>query len=147
MKNKKIKSGIYKKGDISVEDLLFSLKNNPQSKEIGAIAIYNGIVRGTSKSGEEVSGLVIESYVEKCNEILTKISEDLKRKDGIIDVIICHFVGDFEIGEDLVYVGISSGHRKEMFLAFKEAIERYKTEGLLWKKEKLVNGKEYWTEK
>ena len=132
---------------MSVEDLIFSLKNHPKSSEIGAISIYNGVVRGTSNTGEKVSGLLIESYVEKCNEILTNISEDLKKNAGIIDVIICHFIGDFEVGEDLVYVGIASGHRKEMFPVFKEAIERYKTEGLLWKKEKLVNGKEYWTEK
>ena len=147
MANKIIKSGIFKKGEISVEDLVFSLKNNPESKKIGAISIYNGVVRGTSKTGEEVSGILIESYVEKCNEILTNISEDLKKKEGIIDVIICHFIGEFEIGEDLVYVGVSSGHRKEMIPVFKEAIERYKNEGLLWKKEKLVNGKEYWTQK
>ncbi|NHI94271.1 MAG: hypothetical protein EAX96_17400 [Candidatus Lokiarchaeota archaeon] len=147
MTNKIIKSGIYKKGEISVEDLVYSLKKNPDSEKIGAIAIYNGVVRGISNSGEEVSGIIIESYVEKCNEILVNISKELKEREGIIDIIICHFIGDFVVGEDLVYVGISSGHRKELFPIFKEAIERYKTEGILWKKEKLVNGKEYWIEK
>ena len=144
---KTIKSGIFKKGEISVEDIIYSLKKNPENHKIGAIAIYNGIVRGTSKTGKKVSGLTIESYIEKSNEILNKISHDLRDIDGIIDVIICHFIGDFKVGEDLVYVGISSGHRKELFPVFKEAIERYKAEGFLWKKEKYIDGKEHWVEK
>jgi len=138
---------VYKKGEISINDLIYTLKQIPEKNKTGAIAIYNGVVRGTTASNELISELIIESHVEKSNEILQNISHDLEKKEGINKVLICHFIGEFEVGEDLVYVGIASGHRKELFPIYKEAIERYKTEGLFWKKEKTTEGKEYWIEK
>ena len=147
MKKKIISSGVYEKGEISINDLIYTLKQIPEKDKTGAIAIYNGVVRGATSSNERVSELIIESHVEKSNEILLKISSDLEENEGINKVIICHFIGNFEVGEDLVYVGIASGHRKELFPIYKEAIERYKTEGLFWKKEKTKDGKEHWIEK
>ncbi len=137
-------SGVYKKGEVTINDLIYSLKEIPEKNKTGAIAIYNGVVRGITKSKELVSELIIESHVEKSNEILRNISKDLEKTEGINKVIICHFIGTFDVGEDLVFVGIASGHRKELFPVYKEAIERYKTEGLFWKKEKTDNGNEYW---
>ena len=95
---------------------------------------------------EELKNLVDKS-LNIGKAILQNISNDLEKNKGINKVIICHFIGKFEVGEDLVYVGIASGHRKELFPIYKEAIERYKTEGLFWKKEKTKDGKEHWIEK
>jgi len=138
---------VYTKGEISINDLIYTLKQIPEKNKTGAIAIYNGVVRGFTASNDHVSELIIESHVEKSNEILQNISADLEKTEGINKVIICHFIGKFEVGEDLVYVGIASGHRKELFPIYKQAIERYKTEGLFWKKEKTQDGKEHWIEK
>ena len=76
------------------------------------------------------------------------ICEDLKKHDGIIDVQIHHFLGEFKVGEDLVYVVVAGTHRKNVFHVLTEAVERYKKEAPIFKKEYVItkNGekKGYW---
>jgi len=57
-----------------------------------------GVVRGKTKTGEKVEKLEIEAYEEKANEVLKSISEDLKKHEGIVDVQIHHFLGEFKVG-------------------------------------------------
>ena len=108
MKGQLITSGVYKKGEVSINDLIYTLKQIPDSAKTGAIAIYNGVVRGITTSDEQVSELIIESHVQKSNEILQTISSDLENKEGINKVIICHFIGTFEVGEDFGSLPFSS---------------------------------------
>ncbi len=80
---------------------------------------------------------------------MEKICKDLKKtKKGIIDVQIHHFTGEFEIGEDLVYVLVAGGHRENVFPVLQEAVERYKKEAPIFKKEtirgKKGKAKAYW---
>lgn len=50
-------------------------------------------------------------------------------------MILHHKTGVIKAGEDIVYIVITSGHRKELFPALSEAIERIKAEAPIWKKE------------
>jgi molybdopterin synthase catalytic subunit len=65
-----------------------------------------------------------------------------------VDVQIHHFVGEFNVGEDLVYVLIAGSHRDDVFPALREAVERYKKEAPIFKKEYVVTKdgaeKAYW---
>ena len=92
--------------------------------------------------------LTLEAYEEKANEVLEKICSDLTKKSGIIDVQIHHLLGEFNVGEDLVYVSVAGSHRTDVFPILQEAVERYKSEAPLFKKERVlnVNGStsEYW---
>ena len=36
--------------------------------------------------------------------------------------------GEFNVGEDLVYVSVAGSHRTDVFPALREAVERYKSE-------------------
>jgi molybdopterin synthase catalytic subunit len=57
-------------------------------------------------------------------------------------------LGDFEVGEDLVYVSVAGSHRSDVFSVLREAVERYKSEVPVFKKERIVDAKgepaEYW---
>jgi molybdopterin synthase catalytic subunit len=122
----------------------------PDFAKAGAIALFIGVVRGHSAKGEKVENLKLEAYEEKADEVLTKISNDLKKKPGIVDVQIHHLLGEFDVGEDLVYVLVAGSHRQQVFPVLEEAVERYKQEAPIFKKESITTKKgkkeAYWTE-
>jgi molybdopterin synthase catalytic subunit len=47
-------------------------------------------------------------------------------------------LGDFAVGEDVVYVLVAGSHRKQVFAVLEEAVERYKTEAPIFKKEYVL---------
>ncbi|MGB9713353.1 MAG: molybdenum cofactor biosynthesis protein MoaE [Candidatus Bathyarchaeales archaeon] len=145
-------AGVHEKGKFSLMNALNEIKARSDFRKVGAITIFVGVVRGETLKGERVQKLTLEAYEEKANEVLTKICDDLKRKPGIVDVQIHHFLGEFSIGEDLVYVLVAGEHRKNIFPTLEEAVERYKKEAPIFKKEEIITSKgekaAYWvTEK
>ena len=139
---------LHKKGEYSLTDLLQDLKRSPDICKAGAIALFIGVVRGFSSDGSKVKGLVMEAYEEAANRILREIRRDLMSREGIVDVQIHHLLGEFNVGEDLVYVAVAGGHRDQVFPVLREAVERYKREATIFKKEITIDslGKEksYW---
>ena len=140
----KIKSGIYLKGEIDLEGIIDSMKKNSNIKKVGSIHTFTGIVRSTSKYGKPVVSMKIDAFDELANENIKKICEKLKRKEGIIDIKIVHLKGQFELTEDLVYVVVASAHRQEGFEAIREAVDMYKKEIAVWKKEDYFDGTSEW---
>lgn len=128
--------------------LIRNIKHQENFCKAGAVAIFIGVVRGETVNGEKVKKLEIEAYEEKADEVLSSICEDLKSREGIVDVQIHHFQGEFNVGEDLVYVIVAGSHRENVFSTLQEAIERYKHEAPLFKKEVVLSGedgeKAYW---
>jgi len=57
-------------------------------------------------------------------------------------------LGDFNVGDDLVYVSVSGSHRTQIFPVLQEAVERYKHEAPVFKKEQTISQigtkNEYW---
>ena len=139
-----IKSGIYEKDEISLSNILFSLKNHPKIKETGSILTFTGIVRNTSKDGKLIRKLEIDAYEELANRSINKICKEIKEIPGIVDIIIIHFKGVFDIKDELVHVIVSSSHREEGFRALRLAVENYKKEIAVWKKEVFLDGSSEW---
>jgi len=141
-------AGVHAKGSLTLSDVIESVKKHSDYRKVGAMALFIGVVRSETRTGESVSRLELEAYDEKSNEVLEKICQDLKRKKGIVDVQIHHFTGEFDLGEDLVYVLVAGGHRENVFPALKEAVERYKKEAPIFKKEHITDKrgkrKSYW---
>jgi len=145
-------AGVHKKGTFTLDDLMKSVKNTPDFHKAGAIAIFIGVVRGETEKHEKVQKLHLEAYEEKADQVLAGICQDLKTRPGIVDVQIHHMLGEFKVEETLVYVSVASSHREQLFPVLEEAVERYKKEAPIFKKEqiKLAKGKThaYWkTEK
>lgn len=142
-------AGVHEKGKFSLINILNDIKTKENFRKAGAITIFIGVVRGETLNGEKVQKLTLEAYEEKANETLTKICNDLKKKKGIVDVQIHHLLGEFEVGEDLVYVLVAGEHRKNIFPVLEEAVERYKREAPIFKKEEIITHKgekkAYWT--
>ena len=142
------KAGVHEKGTLSLTDLVNNVKKQPGFEKAGAMATFVGVVRGTSVRGK-VQKLELQSYEEKADEVLTQVCNELKKRPGIVDVQIHHLVGKFKVGEDLVYVLVAGAHRQQVFPVLEEAVERYKKEAPIFKKELVATGKgekkSYWT--
>lgn len=139
---------IHEKGTLSIGELIERVKGSPNFQKGGAIAVFIGVVRGENPMGEKVRKLEIEAYNEGADEVLSKICQDLKSRRGIVDVQIHHFVGEFGVGEDLVYVVVAGSRREDVFPVLREAVERYKEEAPIFKKEYVATKeggeKAYW---
>lgn len=138
------KSGIYNKGEIDLEKIIKLIKANPNMKKAGSIHTFTGIVRDTSINGKRVISMKIDAYDELANKSITKICEKLKQENGIIDIKLVHLKGDFDLSEDLVYVAVASAHRKEGFEVISKAVEMYKKEIAVWKREDFSDGSSEW---
>lgn len=141
-------AGVHKKGTFALDDLMNSVRETPDFHQAGAVAIFIGVVRGETDKNEKVQSLHLEAYEEKADQVLAGICQDLKTKPGIIDVQIHHMLGEFRVGEDLVYVSVAGSHRDRLFQVLEEAVQRYKKEAPIFKKEqiKLAKGRKraYW---
>jgi len=141
-------AGVHEKGTFSVTDVISNTKKNANFEKAGAIALFIGVARGETLQGEKVEKLKLEAYEEKANEVLENICTELSKKPGIVDVQIHHLLGEFNVGEDLVYVSVAGSHRTDVFPVLSEAVERYKSEAPVFKKERIVSaegsGTEYW---
>jgi len=148
MKHLTRKTGVHKKGTIKLTNIIQTAKANKNFHKAGAFALFIGVVRGETKNKEEVKTLELEAYREKANEVLENICNDLNKKEGIIDVQIHHLLGNFEVSEELVYVLVAGAHRNKVFPILREAVERYKKETPIFKKEYVINKegrtKSYW---
>ena len=132
---------VHEKGTFPLLDLIKNLRKEESFQKVGAIAAFIGVVRGETPKGEKVQRLEIEAYEEEANEVLAKICSDLRKKPGIVDVQIHHMIGEFSVGEDLVYVLVAGAHRRNVFSVLEEAVERYKKEAPIFKKEYITDEK------
>ena len=137
-------TGIDRKGTVSLLDVLELARRNPEAARAGAIVTFTGIVRGYTHQGQGVEKLELEAYDELAEKSLEDISSDLRARPGVVDVLIHHLVGTFSIGEDLVYVVVLADSRENAFKTAREAVERYKKETAVWKKEYLSDGTSDW---
>ena len=134
-------AGVAKKGKVSLSDMIKNVKSRKDFQKAGAIALFIGLVRGETLKGDRVQKLELEAYEEKANEVLAGICNDLKKKPGIVDVQIYHLLGEFSVGEEIVYVLVAGDHRKNVFPVLEEAVERYKKEAPIFKKEYITDDK------
>jgi molybdopterin synthase catalytic subunit len=135
--------GVHGKGEISLEEILRRVKENPELGEAGAIACFIGIVRCRGLRGGRVRRLVFEAYREEAEKGLEHIARELLERPGIMDIRIHHVTGELSVGEDIVYIVVAGAHREEVFKTLRDAVERMKREVAIWKKEITDEG-EYW---
>ncbi|MGD8566366.1 MAG: molybdenum cofactor biosynthesis protein MoaE [Candidatus Bathyarchaeota archaeon] len=140
--------GVHRKGSLSLADIIRNVKKHGVFHKAGAIVTFIGVVRGQTINGDQVKKLELEAYEEKADEVLLNICEELKNREGVIDVQIHHMLGEFEVGEEMVYVVVAGSHRRYIFPVLRETVDRYKREAPIFKKEYMVTkeGKEksYW---
>jgi len=100
----------------------------------GAVVTFSGRVRNKNL-GLNVKGLTLEHYPEMTEKTLQDILTQAKEKWNIGRVKVIHRVGTLAIGEQIVFVGVTSKHRQDAFSAAEFIMDFLKVKAPFWKKE------------
>jgi molybdopterin synthase catalytic subunit len=111
---------------------------------VGGVCCFVGRVRDTSE-GSGVSGLFLEHYPAMTARALGEIVEEAGRRWRILDATVIHRVGQLQPLDQIVFVGVASGHRGDAFAACEFIMDFLKTRAPFWKKETTPQG-ERWVE-
>lgn len=107
-----------------IDSWIKEIKNNPESDSIGMILIHNGIVRATSRNGKQIKRMRLSCNSKK----LDKIIDEIKKKEGIIEVRVWINEGELNIGDDIMKVAVAGRLRTDVFPAMEELVNRIKGE-------------------
>ena len=109
----------------------------------GGYAAFEGWVRNHNE-GLAVRHLEYEAFEALAVREGERIVSEAQERFGIEHAACVHRIGDLEIGAMAVWVGVSSRHRHEAFLACRYIIDEVKHRVPIWKKEHYVNGDSGW---
>lgn len=112
--------------------------------ETGAVATFTGLVRA---SGDQpgVTGLFLEHYPGMTEAVIQQLVNQAEARWSILAARVIHRVGYLPLQEQIVFVGVASGHRADAFAACEFIMDALKTSAPFWKKEITREG-EHWVE-
>lgn len=108
-----------------------------QGTASGAVVTFVGKVRDMNL-GDNVTGLSLEHYPGMTEKALGEICQQAEQRWPLLDVRVIHRVGDLDIGDQIVFVGVSSAHRGAAFEACEFIMDYLKTKAPFWKKERTT---------
>jgi len=117
-----------------------------KSTGFGATVSFTGTMRERAETGDGLSGLYIEHYPAMTEQALQEILDKAKQQFNLLAVVLVHRVGTIGINEPIVYVGVTSSHRKDAFSACQMIMDYLKNDAPFWKKEIHQSGKQEWVE-
>ena len=127
MKTKK-KINLFVEGPISPDFIANSIAKHQVKTGIGAHDIFLGQVRADEIDGKVVTGIEYTAYESMAIEKIREIRKDAFEKYSLSCMHIYHSLGVVPVGEICLFVFVSSAHRKEVFQALHEVVERIKKE-------------------
>ena len=117
--------------DFSVADEYAKLA---EGNEAGAVVTFIGKVRDFNQ-GDVVTGLSLEHYPGMTEKALQEIIVEARSRWSLLQTRVIHRVGDLELGDQIVFVGVTSAHRGAAFEACEFIMDYLKTKAPFWKKE------------
>ena len=131
------------KEKIAVGNLIERLLDlSEREGEVGAITTFTGRVRGKEET-RQVNELFLEHYPTMTEKKIMEIVCNASKKFSIKGCIVIHRIGKLVPGELIVFVGVTSRHRKDAFETCSYVMDFLKTEAPFWKKEKGSTGEKW----
>lgn len=124
------------RSDFNVAEEYQELANDNQD---GAVVTFVGKVRDFNE-GLNVQGLSLEHYPGMTEKVLSEIEATARNNWPLNKVTIIHRFGDLNLGDRIVFIGVTSPHRKAAFAACEFLIDFLKTKAPFWKKELTSDG-------
>ena len=126
--------------DVIDPDLLRKTLFDPGA---GAYTSFEGWIRNENE-GHSVLRLEYEAYEPLALTEGRSILTEAQDKFPHLHAHCVHRIGLLEIGDCAVWVGVSSPHRDEAFLACRYIIDEIKIRLPIWKKEHYADGQSGW---
>jgi len=105
----------------------------------GAVVTFVGRVRDLNLD-RNVLGLHLEHYPGMTEKSLQVIADEAQSRWKILRYRIIHRVGELYLGDNIVFVGVTSAHREDAFKAANFLMDSLKTRAPFWKKELTEQG-------
>ncbi len=107
----------------------------------GARVSFVGLVRADPDGG--VRGLTLEHYPGMTERALGDILAAAAARWPLLAAGVVHRIGPMQLGENIVWVGVTAAHRQAAFMAVEFIMDLLKTEAPFWKKAVGAAG-EHW---
>ena len=127
--------------EISIQSNDFSLSDEVALLEKdnltdGAVVTFTGRVRNNN-NGNTVTTLTLEHYSGMTEKALARIIDEAKTRWDIGSVKVIHRIGELTVGDQIVFVGVTSKHRHDAFAANEFIMDYLKVKAPFWKKERI----------
>jgi molybdopterin synthase catalytic subunit len=113
----------------------------------GAVAVFTGVVRGSTRRGEihETVRLEYEAYAPMAEAKMTQVAEEIRQRWPAVEgIAIIQRIGPLDPGTPTVLIACSASHRDMgCFEAARYGIDRLKEIVPVWKKEIGPDGGEW----
>jgi molybdopterin synthase catalytic subunit len=109
---------------MDLNKMIEEVKKSTDPSKVGMITSHLGVVRGTSRNGDQVSG--IEVVYDR--QSLQAIVRDIKKMPGIAEVLVETREGRLNVGEEILAVVVAGDIRENVFPALVNAVNRIKKE-------------------
>jgi molybdopterin synthase catalytic subunit len=106
-----------------------------KKKGTGAVVVFDGVVRD-----DEITEMELEAYMDVAIQELKKIAKDATEQFRLLHVDIIHRIGRLSVGENILIIIVSAGHRHEAYAGSRFIIEEIKKGVPIWKKELTKKG-------
>jgi molybdopterin synthase catalytic subunit len=108
----------------TLNDLIAVIKRHPRYGEVGMILCHNGVVRGTSRDGREVSGLAVEVDWHKLKAVVAR----QKMRQGIIEILVEINEGrNLVIGDDVMFIVVAGDIRETVIAVLTDTLNEIKS--------------------
>lgn len=107
-----------------IDDCIRDVKSQPGAAAIGMILAHNGIVRGTTRSGEPVTGMSLTADSTRFEEVLAEAGT----WPGIFAVRGWVNQGELSVGDDIMMLVVAGDIREHVFESLQRLVSLIKTE-------------------
>lgn len=129
---------------ISIQETDFDPQKENQKliipSQTGALVNFVGLVREFNRSShdddiDKNNTFFLEHYPGMTERVLRDIEASAHKQWDLQNTSIIHRVGYLKPSDQIVYIGVTSAHRKHAFAACEYIIDILKTQAPFWKKE------------
>ncbi|MDD1659582.1 MAG: molybdenum cofactor biosynthesis protein MoaE [Methanomicrobiales archaeon] len=117
--------------DVDVEPVI----RRVMAGSVGAVVTFLGVVRD-----DQLGELELETWEEAALPELRKIEAEARERWPLHAVEVIHRHGRLVVGDRILLIVVSAGHRKEAFAGCEYILERIKQTVPIWKKEIRKDG-------
>lgn len=121
-------------GDFSLDEMVKRAKR----ADAGAVVTFLGTVRD-----DGIIAMELEAFREAALPELESIRCEAMSRFDLLSAEIVHRIGRLYVGDNIVAIVCSAGHRDEAFLGCRYIIEELKKRAPIWKKETKENGERW----